>query len=111
MDGVLTRYYVKEEEFLGQYETAATVAAWCLHGDWAPDYHCNDAVRRTRDQLLSSGALQSLVFSGAAVYHSDAGLASIQIALRSTTRSVNLRVKKVGQELVAEKLADRQSRT
>ena len=104
---VLTRYFVKEEEFLAQFETVATVAAWFLHGDWAPDYHCNDAVRRTRDKLLASGALAALVFSGAAVYHSEGSFASVQIALRSTTRSVNLRVKKIGHEFVAEKLADR----
>lgn len=107
MGDVLTRYYVKEEEFLDQFETAATIAAWFLQGAWSPDYHCNDAVRRTRDRLMFSGGLDDLVFSGAAVYHGASGFSSVQIALRSTTRSVNLRVKKVGQELVAEKLYDR----
>ena len=107
MSDVLTRYYVKEEEFLDHFETAATIAAWFLQGEWSPDYHCNDAVRRTREQLLSSGGLDALVFSGAAVYHGASGFSSVQIALRSTTRSVNLRVKKVGHELVAEKLSDK----
>jgi len=107
MTDVLTRYYVKEEEFLDQFETTAVVAAWFLKGAWSPNYHCNDAVRRTRERLLSSGGLNDLVFSGAAVYHGPSGFSSVQIALRCTTRSVNVRVKKVGQELVAEKLSDR----
>jgi hypothetical protein len=108
MGDVLTRYYVKEEEFLDGFETAATVAAWFLKGAWTPNYHCNDAVRHNRDQLLESGGLDQLVFSGAAVYQGASGSSSVQIALRSSTRSVNLRVKRVGQELVAEKLLDKQ---
>lgn len=108
MDGVLTRYYVKEEEFLDQHETAATVAAWFLKGAWSPNYACDDAVRLKREQLLSSGRQDVLVFSGAAVFQGTSGVQSLQIALRSTTRSVNLRVRKVGAEFVAEKLADRQ---
>src|SRR5262245_25254019 len=107
MTDVLMRYYVKEEEFLDQYEVAATVAAWFLKGAWSPDYGCDDAVRRRREKLLSAGALDTLVFSGAALYHGAAGFSSVQIALRSSSRSVNVRVKKIGQELVAEKMADK----
>jgi hypothetical protein len=107
MSDVLMRYFVREEEFLDRFETAATVAAWSLKGAWSPDYRCNDVVRRRREQQLSSGGLDTLVFSGAAEYHSGGGFSSVQIALRSSTRSVNVRVRKVGRELVADTLADR----
>jgi hypothetical protein len=107
MADVLMHYFVKEEEFLDRHEVAATVAAWSLKGAWSPDYRCDDAVRLRREQMLSAGTLDALVFSGAAVYYSAEEFSSVQIALRSATRSVNVRVKKVGSELVAETLADR----
>jgi hypothetical protein len=106
MADVLMHYFVKEEEFLDRHEVAATVAAWFLKGG-SPDYRCDDAVRLRREQMLSAGMLDALVFSGAAVYYSAEGFSSVQIALRSATRSVNVRVRKVGREMVAEKLADR----
>jgi hypothetical protein len=107
MIDVLMHYFVKEEEFLDRYEVAATVAAWFLKGAWSPNYACTDAVRHRRDELLSAGTLDTLVFSGAAVYYGADGFSSVQIALRSATRSVNVRVRKVEDDLVPEKVADR----
>ena len=103
----LKQYYVKEEEFLDRFENVALIAARCLDGAWSPDFHCDDAMRRSRDLLLSTSQLEQLVFAGAAVYDSGSGFSSVQIALRSATRAVNVRVRRVGGDLVAEKLADR----
>jgi hypothetical protein len=103
----LKRYYVKEEEFLDRFEHVAIVGARCLDGAWSPEFHCDDAMRRSRDAQLAAHQLEQLVFAGAAVYHTDAGFSSAQIALRSATRAVNVRVRKIGSDLVAEKLADR----
>jgi hypothetical protein len=107
MSEQLKQYYVKEEEFLDRFESVALIAARSLDGVWSPDFHCDDAVRRSRDVLLSTHQLDQLVFVGAAVYHTDAAFSSAQIALRSATRVVNVRVRKIGSDLVAEKLADR----
>jgi hypothetical protein len=107
MPEVLMHYFVKEEEFLERYEVAATVAAWFLKGAWSPNYRCSDAVRLRREASKSAGTLETLVFSGGAVYYGADGFSSVQIALRSSIRSVNVRVKKVNGELVAEKLADK----
>jgi hypothetical protein len=104
----LKQYYVREEEFLDHFESAAIVAARSIQGEWAPNYHCDDGVRRQRDAQLSAGTLRELVFSGAAVYHVDAHFSSIQIALRSAVRMLNIRVRRTEtEELVAEKIVDR----
>jgi hypothetical protein len=104
----LKQYYVKEEEFLDHFESAAIVAARSIQGEWTPNYRCDDAVRRQRDEQLSAGTLRELVFSGAAVNQIDAHFSSIQIALRSAARMLNIRVRRTAeQELVAEKIVDR----
>lgn len=103
----LKQYYAKEEEFLDRFETAALIAARSLKGAWSPEYRCDDTIRRNRASLLASRELHYLTFAGAAVYHDDAGFSSVQIVLRSATRSVNVRVRKVDQRFVAETLADK----
>jgi hypothetical protein len=103
----LKQYYVKEEEFLDTFESVAIIAARALDGAWSPDFHCDDEIRRSREVMLSAHRLEHLVFAGAAVYHNDTGFSSAQIALRSATRMVNVRVRRIGSDLVAEKLADR----
>jgi len=106
----LKQYYAKEEEFLDQFENAAIVAALSIQGEWTPNYRCDDAVRRQRDAQLTAGTLRELVFTGAALYHVDARFSSIQIALRSAKRMLNIRVRHdAGHELVAEKIVDRRS--
>lgn len=104
----LTRYYAKEEEFLDHFESAAIVAAQSLHGAWSPDYQCDDAVRRRRERLLAEGGQEALVFSGAAMYQRDGRFSSVQIALKSSTRTVNVRVRQSAEaDLVAETIVDR----
>jgi hypothetical protein len=104
----LKQYYVKEEEFLDHFESAAIVAARCIQGEWTPNYRCDDAVRKQREAQLSAGTLRELVFTGAALYQVDAHFSSIQIALRSAARMLNIRVRRTDtEELVAEKIVDR----
>ncbi len=104
----LKHYYVKEEEFLDHFEHVAIVAARLLPGAWSPDYRCDDAVRQQRERRLAEGTQQELVFAGAAVYHRDGHFSSVQIALKSSRRMVNIRVRHgVTEELVAEKVVDR----
>jgi hypothetical protein len=104
----LKHYYVREEEFLDHFEHIAIVAARLMQGGWTPDYHCDDAVRQQRERRLTEGVQQELVFAGAAVYHLDGQFSSVQVALKSSTRMVNLRVRHgTTEELVAEKVVDR----
>jgi hypothetical protein len=106
----LKHYYGREEEFLDHFETVAIVAARSLQGAWTPDYRCNDTVRGQRDRMLADGTLRELVFSGAALYHVADHCSSVQIALRSASRTVNVRVTRTPtQELMAATLLDRQT--
>lgn len=101
------RLYSKEEEFLDKYGSCASVAAGSLKGEWKPDHSCNDHVRATQSYLKSSGELSYLVFETAAVFRNFQGFSSVQIVLRSSTRTVTVRVRKDGSDLVAEKIVDR----
>ena len=104
----LKHYYVREEEFLDHFEHIAIVAARLMAGAWTPDYRCDDIVRQERNRLLTAGTQQDLVFSGGAVYQVDAHFSSVQIALQSSARIVNIRVKRgTTEEFVAEKVLDR----
>ena len=103
----LHRYYTREEEFLDEFANCASVAAALLSGDWTPSYSCNDAVRKDRQYFLSLGDLNHLVFDGAAVYHDSTGFSSVQIVLKSSRRTVNVRVRWKDGDLAAEKILDR----
>jgi hypothetical protein len=104
----LKHYYVREEEFLDHFEPGAIVAARLMQGAWAPDYRCDDAVRHERERRLQEGTQRDLVFAGAAVYHVGSEFSSVQIALKSSTRMVNVRVRHgTTEELVAHKVVDR----
>jgi hypothetical protein len=108
MDEHWERNYSKEEEFLDDFPNGAGAAARLLDGTWSPNYHCDDKVRGNRQYFLSTGELNQLVFDSADVYHDQHGFSSVQILLRSAKRIVNVRVRKVGHDLVAEKLVDKQ---
>jgi hypothetical protein len=101
------RLYTKEEEFLEEFGASAAAAAKIVGGDWQPNYHCDDRVRRNQSYFRSTGELTRLIFELADVYHDSNGFSSVQIVLRSSKRTVTVRVKKVGADLVAEKIVDR----
>lgn len=103
----LKRYFTKEEEFLDEFGMSVGAAIKLLGDEWKPDFHCNDATRQNRAYFLKTGQLNHLVFDGASVHHNEKGFSSVQIVLKSSTRLVNVRVKKVGDEFVAEKIIDR----
>ena len=42
----LMRYYQKEEEFLKEFEGAASKAAEAVVGEWIPDSSCDDAKKK-----------------------------------------------------------------
>lgn len=109
MEEHLKRHYLKEEEFLDEFYNAASVAAKLLDGEWQPNYACNDAVRKNGEYFLSTGELQQLAFDSASVCHDANGFSSVQILLRSSKRVVNVRVRKVNGDLVAEKIVDKLS--
>ena len=102
----MMRYYVKEEEFLEEFYDVAAVAAKSLGGDWRPNPCCDDAQRQQQKYFLSSGELTSLVFDGASVSGGADGFAA-QISLRSSMRIANVRVTRVGADLVAERVVDK----
>ncbi len=103
------RDYLDEEEFLEEFSDEAHVAAKILDGNWYPKYNCNDNSRRNRDYFLKSGELQQLLFDSAGIYYDENGFSSVQILLRSSTRIVNVRVKLIDENLVAEIIVDKSS--
>jgi hypothetical protein len=107
MEERLKRLYRKEEEFLDEFGEAATVAVRLLNGEWDPNYTANDVVRKNLEYFFSAGEVSNLVFDSASVYHDDNSFSSVQIILKSSRRLVNVRVRKVHDELVGEKIVDR----
>lgn len=102
--------YLKEEEFLEEFSGAAWEAARVLKGDWKPNSACTDKTRHNRDYFLSTGELNQLTFDSAAVYHDENGFSSVQIILKSSKRTVNVRVRKVNGSLIAEKILDKEEK-
>jgi hypothetical protein len=102
----LKRHYTHEEEFLEEFSASAAAAAENLGGEWQPNPHCNDQIRKNQDYLQSTGELARLAFESASVYHDDNGFSSVQIVLRSSTRLATVRAKKVGTDLVTEGIVD-----
>jgi hypothetical protein len=107
MTEYLKRLYKKEEEFLDEFGSSASAAAQILGGAWEPSYHCDDNVRHNQQYFLSTGELAHLTFDSAAVHHDEKGFSSVQIVLRSSKRTVTVRVKREGSELIAQKIVDR----
>jgi hypothetical protein len=108
MSEFLRRHYLKEEDFLDEFQDVAYVAARLLRGDWQPDVSCDDRTREERDDILGSGQLDDLVFQNAAVYDTPNRMfSSAQITLRSSRRLVSVRVRDVDGHLLAEKTFDK----
>lgn len=107
MNERLNRYYQREEEFLEEFPVLAGAAAKVLSGEWEPNYHCNDVARTNQEYFLSTGELNQLAFDSAAVFHTGNVFSSVQIVLRSSHRSVTIRVTLDGDRPVAEKIRDR----
>ena len=101
------RLYVNEEEFLEEFGDYAAAAQRLLGDEWHPNYHCDDRVRKNQEYFRSIGEQRQLVFESAAVFHDKGGFSSVQIFLRSSTRTVTVRVKNSGAKLVADKVVDR----
>ena len=95
MDEHFKQLYEKEEEFLDEFGASASVASELLNGAWQPNYGANDTIRNNVQYSLSSGAVKSLTFDSASVYHNRNGFSSVQIVLRSSKRVVNVRVRNV----------------
>jgi len=109
MDEKMVKTYLKEEEFLEDFYEFAAAAARALDYEWHPNTGCNDSVRRNRDYFLSTGELCELTFDSGIVYHTGNSFSSVVIILKSATRFVEIRVKRVAGKLVAEKIVDRPS--
>ena len=107
MTEFLKRHYLKEEEFLDEFYDVAAVATKLLDGAWEPNADCDDTDRKEAKYLLSTGELYVLVFKSAAVYHDGNKFSSAQILLESSNRIVNIKVKSIDGELVAEKMVDK----
>lgn len=107
MNEHMKRYYQKEEEFLDEFPSVAGAAANLLKDEWEPDYECDDETRRKRDYFFKSKELYSLTFEGAAVYYDQKGFSSAQIVLRSSKRSVTVRVVKNNSDFEAKIIVDK----
>ena len=107
MDERVVATYNKEEEFLDEYGEIANVAAKLLASEWHPNYLASDSVRANLKYFFSLGEVNDLAFDFAAVYHDKNGFSSVQIVLKSSHRVVNIRVRKVNDELIGEKIVDK----
>ena len=107
MSEYMKKYYTREEEFLDEFPSVTQAVTDLLKDEWEPNYECNDKTRRNRDYFLSTGGLHSLVFDGAAVYHDQKFFSSAQISLKSSKRIVTVHVKRINEDFVAEKIADK----
>jgi hypothetical protein len=103
MEERLRKHYLKEEEFLDEFDSIASVAVKILEGEWQPNYAANDNTRKNQDNFK----MQCLVFDSASVYHDKNGFSSAQIILKSSHRRVNVRIRKINGELVGEKIFDK----
>jgi hypothetical protein len=84
--------YLQEEDFLADYLGLAEAVAQHLGGDWRPDFRCNGWTRESRARALAGGRLSELTFHFATIFHNAAGLSSYQVHLRSSSRTVVVRV-------------------
>lgn len=100
------RRYDKEEEFLNDFAACVAVVQTLLADEWRPDWQCNDDVRSNRKSALKADALPQLVFTEARIFHTEEGLSSIQIDLKSSIHHITVWIKPVGSDWTAEKIAD-----
>src|SRR5262245_43586064 len=102
MDEYVAGMYLREEEFLEAFY--GTVEALLPQfGGWRPNFQCDDAARRRRDQLRREGKLDALTFDSAVIFHGRGEFSSIGLYLRS---SAGLRVFRIRWEgtLIVEKV-------
>jgi len=104
------RSYLKEEEFWDEYPRIAHEVAKLLNSPWKLNPASNDKVRQQTVYLLSRGEFDVLRFDAAYVYHDENGFSSAQIILKSSKRTVNVRVKEINGSLLAEKILDSKGR-
>jgi hypothetical protein len=107
MEEYFAKSFVKEEEFLGEFGETARIASDVLNGEWTPNYYSSDYARENLKYFFSTGDVDQLVFDSAAIYRSNNVFSSVQILLKSSHRTVNVRVKQMDNELVGEKIVDR----
>jgi len=107
MTEYLKRLYAKEEQFLEEFGDCSVVASKILSGDWEPNFSCDDRTRSNQYYFLPLGQLRKLVFESAAAMYDGKDFSSVQVVLRSSQRTVTVRVARVDKELIAEKIVDR----
>ena len=106
MEERVIKHFSKEEEFLEEFGDLASIASRFLNHDWMPNYTANDESRRSDAYFLSARDAKTLVFKFATIYHNEEGFSSLQLILESSYRTVNIQVKKVKDEFVAQKIVD-----
>ena len=108
MESFLRQAYLKEEEFLADFSDVAYAAAKLLRGEWQPDASCDDDTRELRDAILKTGKLDDLTFRSAIVYgDADRSFSSAHVTLKSSHRVVNVRVRKMDGDFMADTILDR----
>lgn len=93
----------KEEEFLEDYMDVALAAAKIMNGEWVPNAFANDKARGNREYFINTGEEVPLGFDYASVHHNEDGFSYVQLLLKSSKRTVGIRIKKIDGELIAEK--------
>jgi hypothetical protein len=109
MDEILHRNFRREEEFVEKFRSSAWKASQLLDGAWKPQSNCDDTERNQCKHRLLIGKQSHLVFKSATVYHDPGNRAftSARIFLESSSRIVEVRVKKEHDRLVARTILDR----
>ena len=109
MSEFMKKHYTKEEDFLDEFSDVAIEAVKILNDEWQPNYDCDDNTRKNRDYFFSTGELDSLTYDGATIHHDQGRFSSAQIVLKSSKRTVTIRVKMENGNLIAEKIVDKKS--
>jgi len=107
MEEYFAKSFGKEEEFLDEFSEIARIASDVLNGEWNPNYYSSDYARENLKYFFSTCDVDQLVFDSASIYRSNNVFSSVQILLKSSHRTVNIRVKQMGNKLVGEKIIDK----
>lgn len=106
-DEIFMKNILREEVFVDEYQGCAYAASQLLNDERVPNPSCSDQVRNNIKYSEKEGLLDCLTFHSAAIYHKAKKFSSTQIILRSSTRSVTIRVSSQNDELVASKIIDK----
>lgn len=107
MEEQFVKLISSENEFFDEFHDVGAKASEFMGKDWTPNFYHSEKEKESLSYLLTTNQLYDLVFRSAAIYKEGKKFSSVQIHLSSSFRAVTIRVKKSGDELIAEKIVDK----